>query len=153
MILSNTLQRPWQSPSWHGRLSAKPRKENLKDQTFMQGEYVQNMVVVTADSVEGQWSEMTTQMALYLDSPATRSILLKPVSRKIARLMEESRQFVGQTVDGENGWDATIRVNVLQQLDKIERAVKKVVNKPTAPPAAAVMTTATVATTEEATKQ
>lgn len=125
----------------------KASKDNLKEQSFMQGEHVQNMIVVTADSVDEQWSEITTQMALYLE-PATRSILLKPVSRKIARLMEESRQFVGQTVDGENGWDATIRANVLQHLDKMERSVKKVANKPTAPAAATTSTTAAEETVE-----
>ena len=104
---------------------------DLKDQAFMNGEYVQNLVVLTADSMEDQWTEATTQMALYLDSPATRSILLKPVSRKITRLMDEARQFVGQSADGENGWDAEIRANVLQRLDDIERGVKKVANKTT----------------------
>jgi len=119
----------------------------------MQGEYVQNIVVLTANSVEEQWAEVTTQMALYLDSPATRSILLKPVSRKIARLMEECRQFVGKAVDDENGWDATIRTNVLQQLDAIERAVKKVANKATtATTASAAAAAPTAAPTAEAAK-
>lgn len=101
-------------------------ESNLQEEAFMNGEHVQTIVVLTADSIEEKWTEVTTQMALYLDSPATRSILLKPVSRKIARLVEEARQFVGQSVDGENGWNAEIRANVLQRLDDMERrAVKK----------------------------
>ena len=97
----------------------------------MKGESVQVIVTQTADSVEEQWTKVTDQMALYLESPATRSILLKPVSRKISRLLEEARQFVGQAVDGENGWDATIRVNVLQRMGDIEHAIKKVTSKST----------------------
>ena len=31
----------------------------------MDGECVQNLVVLTADSMEEQWTELTTQMALY----------------------------------------------------------------------------------------
>jgi hypothetical protein len=95
----------------------------------MKGESVQTIVAQTADSVEEQWTEVTNQMALYLESPATRSILLKPVSRKVSRLLEEARNFVGQAVDGENGWDAAIRAHVLQQMSDIEHAVKKVTTK------------------------
>jgi hypothetical protein len=40
-------------------------KANLKDQGLMDGECVQNLVVLTADSMEEQWTELTTQMALY----------------------------------------------------------------------------------------
>lgn len=104
-------------------------KSNLKDQVCMKGESVQSIVAQTADSVEEQWAEVTNQMALYLESPATRSILLKPVSRKVSRLLEEARNFVGQAVDGENGWDATIRAHVLQKMSDIEHAVKKVTTK------------------------
>ena len=106
-------------------------KSNLKDQVCMKGESVQIIVIQTADSIEEQWTKVTDQMALYLDSPATRSILLKPVSRKISRSLEEARLFVGQAVDGENGWDATIRANVLQRMGDIEHAVKKVTSKST----------------------
>jgi hypothetical protein len=106
-------------------------KSNLKDQVCMKGESVQIIVIQTADSIEEQWTKVTDQMALYLDSPATRSILLKPVSRKISRSLEEARLFVGQAVDGENGWDATIRANILQRMGDIEHAVKKVTSKST----------------------
>jgi hypothetical protein len=104
-------------------------KSNLQDQVCMKGESVQSIVGQTADSIEEQWIEVTNQMALYLESPATRSILLKPVSRKISRWLEEAHNFVGQSVDGENGWDATIRANVLQQMSHVEHAVKKVITK------------------------
>ena len=111
----------------------------------MNGEYVQNLVVMTADSMEEQWNEVTTQMGLYLDSPATRSILLKPVSRKIGRLVDEARQIVSQAEDGENGWDATIRANVLQRLGDMEKTVKKVSSAKTAVAASASATTSATA--------
>ena len=82
-----------------------------------------------------------------MDSPATRSILLKPVSCKIARLVEDGREFVAQAEDGENGWTVEARQQVLQQLNgEIERAIKK------APKSVAKTTTTTTiaaATTEE----
>jgi hypothetical protein len=100
-------------------------KSNLSEQAYMKGECVQKLVVAAADAIDEQWNEVTTQMALYLESPATRSILLKPVSRKISRLMEEVRQIIHQnSVDGENGWDAEIRANILKLLDNMEHAVK-----------------------------
>lgn len=104
-------------------------KSDLKNQVCMSAESVQSIVAQTADSAEEKWTEVTNQMTLYLESPATRSILLKPVSRKVSRLLEEARNFVGQAVDGENGWDATIRAHVLQQMSDIEHAVKKVTTK------------------------
>lgn len=116
----------------------------------MNGEYVLNLVVLTADSMEEQWNQVTTQMALYLDSPATRSILLKPVSRKIGRLVEEARQIVSQAEEGENGWDATIRANVLQRLGDMEKAVKKVSSAKTAAAASSSAAASTTATTTAA---
>ena len=119
-------------------------KSNLSEQAYMNGEYVQKMVVATADSIDEQWNKVTTEMTLYLESPATRSILLKPVSRKIARLMEETRQIIHQnSVDGENGWNADIRANILKLLDDMERAVKKVARSKTSGTSAAVSTTET----------
>lgn len=104
-------------------------KLNLKDQICMRGETVQSLVAQTADSIEDQWTEVTNQMALYLDSSATRSILLKPVSKKIVRLLDEARQFVGQAVDGENGWDAASRTDVLKRMDDIVHVVKKITSR------------------------
>ena len=40
-----------------------------------------------------EMQKVTTQMAIYLDNPATQSILLKPVSRKLTRAIEEVRKM------------------------------------------------------------
>lgn len=112
--------------SWIAQCKTCDDPSTLKDQPCMNGLHVEKLIGMTADSIQDEWNQVTTQMALYLDSPATRSILLKPVSRKIGRLMEEGRQFVAQAEDGENGWTAEIRANVLEQLNDVERVVKKV---------------------------
>lgn len=100
--------------------------DSLNGEAFMSSESVQSTLTKTADRVEEQLGEITTQMGLYLDNPATQSILLKPVSRKVTRSLEEARRFIGETVDGENGWDATVRANVMKSINEIDGSARKV---------------------------
>jgi hypothetical protein len=79
----------------------------------------------TLESVQEKMTHATSQMGLYLDNPATQSILLKPVGRKLTRALEDSRKLIGKIADGENGWDAEKRVSVLEIIESIEQATKK----------------------------
>ena len=65
-------------------------KAELSSQSFMTGDYVNAVVSRTLDRLEPQIGEVTTQMSLYMDNSATRSILLKPVIKKIMRVLELS---------------------------------------------------------------
>mmetsp|Transcript_24997 Transcript_24997/g.58224 ORF Transcript_24997/g.58224 Transcript_24997/m.58224 type:complete len:103 (-) Transcript_24997:998-1306(-) len=90
----------------------------------MNGDLVKSMLESTAESFESQLSNIVSQMSLYLDNPATQSILLKPVSRKIQRSLEDARKFVQQTKDGENGWDTGVRDSVMKLLGSLETSTK-----------------------------
>ena len=97
------------------------------ESTFMNGETVKNVFEKTLQSLETQVSDVLDQMGLYLDNSVTQSILLKPVSRKIVRAIEEARKNLEKVVDGENGWDTNTRIEVLGLMDKIEAAIKAAV--------------------------
>jgi hypothetical protein len=97
----------------------------MADQAFMNGETVKMMFANTWESLESQIADVLEQMGLYLDNAATQSILLKPVSRKITRAIEEARKNLEKVVDGENGWDTALRIEVLGLMDKIETAIKQ----------------------------
>ena len=99
--------------------------EAMTEHAFMNGETVKSMFVVTLQTLETQLTDVLDQMSLYLDNAATQSILLKPVSRKIVRAIEEARKHIEKVKDGQNGWDTAIRIEVLGLMDSMESAVKK----------------------------
>jgi conserved oligomeric Golgi complex subunit 3 len=99
--------------------------DNTSNQAFMQGDVVKSMLESTAMIVEVQLAEVTNQMSLYLDNGATQSILLKPVSRKIVRAIEDAKKYVLKTIDDENGWNPEERTSVLALMSEIETQVKQ----------------------------
>ena len=99
--------------------------ESAVSQPFMNGSVVKSMLEGAVASVDSQLAEVTSQMGLYLDNPATQSILLKPVSRKIFRAMEDAKKNIQKTADGENGWSREVRDSVLDLMSQIEASVKQ----------------------------
>lgn len=104
------------------RIAAKP--EALPDAKFFEANHVKALLTKTSERVDQLAGEMTSQMKLYLDNPATQSILLKPIPRKISKGLEEIRKGVSGTKDGENGWEDGIRGEVYSLIDEIEKKVK-----------------------------
>jgi hypothetical protein len=102
----------------------KATSETLKDKIFMKADSVNDILTQTSERLEVRAGEVTSQMGLYLDNPATQSILLKPISRKVTKSLEETRKFTTQAVDGVNGWDETIRGQIFLLLDEIDKKVK-----------------------------
>jgi len=99
--------------------------DSAASQAFMNGDVVKSMLERTAGSLQEQMTTITTQMGLYLDNPATQSILLKPASRKIIRAIEEARKYVQKAQDGENGWNTETRAAVNRLMISIENDVKQ----------------------------
>ena len=99
--------------------------QKLNEQPHMNADKVQAILVQIQERMEVQAGEVTSQMALYLENPATQSILLKPISRKVAKALEEARKYIGQTADGVNGWDETKRGQMFMLVDEIDELVKK----------------------------
>jgi hypothetical protein len=96
---------------------------SLAQLALLQPESVDKVVTLSAEMVEKGMAEVMEQMSLYLENPATQSILLKPVSRKITKASEEMRRWIGKCE--ENDWDDEKRSTIVQKIDDLEQAVKK----------------------------
>lgn len=99
--------------------------ESLHKAPFFNASTVKRVLSETSETIEVKAGEATSQMGLYLDNPATQSILLKPISKKISKGLEEIRKAACETTEGENGWDDTIRSEILLIVDAIEKSLKK----------------------------
>jgi hypothetical protein len=67
--------------------------KSLSQDKLSNADHVLDIFSKTLDNLEVSLGEMTSQMSLYLDNPATQSILLKPVSRKVIRALEDVRKY------------------------------------------------------------
>lgn len=99
--------------------------EGLQKAPFFNATKVKEMLSTTSENFEANAGEVSTQMSLYLDNTATQSILLKPISKKMNKALEEIRKAVCDISDGENDWDGSIRSETLLLIDDLEKAVKK----------------------------
>jgi hypothetical protein len=100
-------------------------KESYSHNKMISADYVLNMLNKTMEGLEEVTGEVTTQMSLYLDNPATQSILLKPVSRKVTRALEEVRKLSDKVSGDINGWDDEKRAKIKEMIDSLEQSVKK----------------------------
>ena len=98
----------------------------LSSQSFMKGEYVLTVISRALDRLEPELGEINTQMSLYMESVATRNILLKPVVRKIVRLLDEGRAFIkeGAVIDDSESWTEDSKKEVFKVMDTFERKLK-----------------------------
>ena len=100
--------------------------ESLKSASFFDANEVKKILAKTLQNLEPKAKEVLSQMSLYLENPTTQSILLKPVSKKISKGLEEIRKAVNGTTDGNTGWDETIRADILSIIDDLEKIVKRI---------------------------
>ena len=97
---------------------------SIASETIFGGDSVLAMLQQLSDALEVSMGAVTSQMGLYLGNPATQSILLKPVSRKITRALEDVRKLAATLEDGVNGWDAEKQANVTELTHLVERTIK-----------------------------
>jgi hypothetical protein len=98
--------------------------EKRKSEKLLSGAKVKERLTQATEKLEVTGGEVTSQMGLYLDNSATQSILLKPISKKVSKGLEEIRKMAGETPDGVNGWDETTRSEVLLLIDEVEKKLK-----------------------------
>jgi len=79
-------------------------------------EAVENSTAVLPSTLE--------KMSLYLDNPATQSILLKPVTKKIIRAADEVGKWIQNTVNHE--WNGEERAKAVALAKEIEPAIKSI---------------------------
>jgi hypothetical protein len=99
--------------------------EGLTKAPFFNAVNVKQLLSQTSEIFEVKAGEITSEMSLYLDNPATQSILLKPVTKKVSKGLEELRRAVCEMTDGENSWDGSIRSETLLIIDDLEKVTKK----------------------------
>lgn len=100
--------------------------ESLVSASFFDGSKVKGVLAKTLDDFEPKAKEVLNKMSLYLENPTTQSILLKPVSKKIAKVIDELEKGVNGMTNGNNGWDETIRADILKLVNDLEKFVKKI---------------------------
>lgn len=100
-------------------------QERLKTVSFFNAFKVKGTLSQALESFETKAGDVSLQMGLYLDNPATQSILLKPISKKVTKAMDEIRQAVLDRTDGENDWDESVLSETLILIDDLEKATKK----------------------------
>ena len=98
---------------------------SLAQLALLQPESVDGVVTETSERVDVGMAEVLEQMGLYLENPATQSILLKPVNRKIVKASEEMRRWVSKCEDGDNDWNEEKRTSILEKFDSLEQIMKK----------------------------
>jgi len=99
--------------------------EGKKKEPLLQALKVKDALVQVAETLESSSSDVTAQMSLYLDNPATQSILLKPIAKKISKGLDEIRKVASEIEDDVNGWDETIRGEIFMCLDDVDKKLKK----------------------------
>jgi conserved oligomeric Golgi complex subunit 3 len=147
---------------WEGCKMDKDKKSKTKNNH--NADYIQDLLVnKTLQDLPSKMDNLLECMGLYLDNPATQSILLKPAIRKVTRATEGVRRWVqtqcaaaaaaaaGTGDDESGGWNAEKRAAILEALNRVDDLVKKVNNKPgvtttTETATAAVATVAVAAT-------
>jgi len=101
-------------------------QETLKSASFFDGTNVKVVFAKTMENFESDTTQVLNQMSLYLENPTTQSILLKPVSKKITKGLEEIRKAMNLTTNEIDGWDDSHRAEILQHSNDLEKLVKKV---------------------------
>lgn len=103
--------------------SIEATKSSFSSQSFTTAEHVKSILSLTFDRMEPQLGEIKAQMMIYMDNDATRSILFKPVVRKVVRLLDESKRFVEECAVSDNvSWkdgDKEFALKVLQEIDTL----------------------------------
>jgi len=100
--------------------------ESLQSASFFNANNVKEIIGTTLQNLESKAKDVSSQMGLYLDNTTTQNILLKPVSKKISKWTEEIRKAVNEMIDGNIGWDAAIRTEVLRMIDDLEKGIKRI---------------------------
>jgi hypothetical protein len=98
--------------------------ESLSDDKAANADHVLQILGNVTETIEKALDEVISQMKLYLDNPATLTILLKPVSRKVSRALEDVRKLMSQIENGTNGWDEEKKKKMNESIDSLEHVLK-----------------------------
>merc|ERR1712157_435199 len=71
------------------------------------------MLAKTLEDIEPKVTDVVDKMSIYLENSTTQSILLKPVSKKISKGLEEIKKSANGMTGGNSGWDESMREEVV----------------------------------------
>ena len=100
--------------------------ESLKNASFFDASKVKENLAKIVENFEPKAKEVLNKMSLYLENPTTQSILLKPVSKKISKGLEEIKKGVNGMTNEDTGWDESTGADILQLINELEKIVKKI---------------------------
>jgi len=100
--------------------------ESLKSASLFDASKVKETLAKTLEEFEPKAKEVLNKMSLYLENPGTQSILLKPVSKKIAKGLEEIKKGVNGMTSENTGWNESIQADILRIINDLEKVVKKI---------------------------
>ena len=90
---------------------------------------VEKVLTNTMEGLDESLGNIREQMSLYLENQATQSILLKPVSKKITRAIEDTKKEIQSATDG---WDEESKSEATSKLESIEQKIKNSSKPPAA---------------------
>jgi conserved oligomeric Golgi complex subunit 3 len=93
---------------------------------LMNADHLLDSLAKAKDDLDKSVDPAVEQLKLYLENPGTQGILLRPVSRKVTRAVEELNRTVSSVKDGELDWDADKRTLAAQLLADMDGTMKKV---------------------------
>jgi nucleotidyltransferase/DNA polymerase involved in DNA repair len=99
--------------------------ESLKSDSFFDASKVKEILAKTLEDFDLKAKQVLNKMGLYLENPTTQSILLKPVSKKVLKGLEEVKKGIIGMTNEDNGWNESIRAEILQIMIDLEKVVKK----------------------------
>merc|ERR1719343_1319648 len=101
------------------------KPESLTEASFFEANTVKHILTKIVEGVEPKVMDVVDKMSIYLENSTTQSILLKPVSKKISKGLEEIKKSAIGMSDENNGWDESTREEVVGTINDLEKAVKK----------------------------
>jgi len=101
------------------------KPESLTEASFFEANTVKHMLTKILEGVEPKVMDVLDKMSIYLENSTTQSILLKPVSKKISKGLEEIKKNVNEMTGEKSGWDESMRKEVVGIINDIEKTVKK----------------------------
>jgi hypothetical protein len=98
--------------------------ESLSEDKSASADHLLKILGNVEETIQKALDEVISQMKLYLDNPATLIILLKPMSRKVSRALEDIRKITTQIENGTNGWDEENKNKMNESIDSLEQVLK-----------------------------
>ena len=101
------------------------KPESLTSASFFEANSVKKMLAKTLEEFDSKVTDILNKMSVYLENSTTQSILMKPVSKKISKGLEEIKKSASGITGDKTGWDESTRSQIYGIINDLEKTVKK----------------------------